>query len=225
MVTAQTDEIQVYDAVIAAPGVFNLMLHNNFTPNGMKAPAFPGGLIPDKSFNGVAEWAYGVTGWFRAGPLTAGECVAGKALADGRFAGAVAFATIALLVVGFHIPFLAQPGWIALVAGLLVAASLGLGLVIAAVSDSEAQAVQLTLLVLLASVFFSGFVLPVEDFIGPVRYLSYLLPVTHGIETLPQAMLRGSVTSPWMRAVLAGVGLVLFVPSLFRCGRVRSHAH
>ena len=64
---AQTDEIQVYDAAIAEPGVINLMLHNNFTPDGAKTPAFPGGLIPDKSYNGVAEWAFGVTNWFEAG--------------------------------------------------------------------------------------------------------------------------------------------------------------
>jgi hypothetical protein len=64
---AQTDEIQVYDGVIAEPGVFNLMVHNNFTPRGQKTPAFPGGLIPNKSLNGVTEWAWGVTNWFEAG--------------------------------------------------------------------------------------------------------------------------------------------------------------
>ena len=64
---AQTDEIQVYDASIAERGVFNLTLHNNFTPDGLNHPAFPGGLIPDKSLNGVAEWAYGVADWFEAG--------------------------------------------------------------------------------------------------------------------------------------------------------------
>jgi hypothetical protein len=64
---AQTDEIQVYDAQIADPGVFNLTWHNNFTPIGLKTPAFPGGLIPDKSLNGVPEWAYGVVPWFEAG--------------------------------------------------------------------------------------------------------------------------------------------------------------
>ena len=64
---AQTDEIQVYDATIAPQGVFNLTWHNNFTPNGLKTPAFPGGIIPDHSFNGVTEWAYGVTDWFEAG--------------------------------------------------------------------------------------------------------------------------------------------------------------
>src|ERR1700693_2606813 len=64
---AQTDEIQVYDGAIAERGVFNLTVHNNFTPEGLKTPAFPGGLIPDKSLNGVTEWAYGVTDWFEAG--------------------------------------------------------------------------------------------------------------------------------------------------------------
>ena len=64
---AQTDEIQVYDGAIAAKGKFNLTWHNNFTPSGIKTPAFPGGLITDKSLNGVTEWAYGVTDWFEAG--------------------------------------------------------------------------------------------------------------------------------------------------------------
>jgi hypothetical protein len=64
---AQTDEIQVYDGAIAERGVFNLTWHNNFTPIGLKTPEFAGGLIPDKSFNGVTEWAYGVTDWFEAG--------------------------------------------------------------------------------------------------------------------------------------------------------------
>ncbi|MGH7969101.1 MAG: hypothetical protein ACREIC_10285, partial [Limisphaerales bacterium] len=48
---AQTDEIQVYDASIAERGVFNLTIHTNFIADGLQTPAFPGGLIPDKSFN------------------------------------------------------------------------------------------------------------------------------------------------------------------------------
>ena len=65
--SAQTDEIQVYDAQIAEPGVFNLMVHNNFTPSGLKTPRFPGGLVPNQTLNGVPEWAYGVTDWFEQG--------------------------------------------------------------------------------------------------------------------------------------------------------------
>jgi hypothetical protein len=64
---AQTDEIQVYDAAITAPGQFNLTWHNNFTPSGRTQPAFSGGITPNHALNGVPEWAYGVTDWFEAG--------------------------------------------------------------------------------------------------------------------------------------------------------------
>ncbi len=66
-VFAQTDEIQVYDAEIADRGVFNLMIHTNFTPIGRKTADFPGAVVADHSLNGTAEWAYGVTSWFEQG--------------------------------------------------------------------------------------------------------------------------------------------------------------
>jgi hypothetical protein len=65
--SAQTDEIQVYDGGLAEPGKFNLTLHQNFTPIGQKAPAFPGGLISNHAYVGVPEWAYGVNKWFELG--------------------------------------------------------------------------------------------------------------------------------------------------------------
>src|SRR5438045_3785543 len=67
VVTAQTDEIQVYDGGLAPRGAFNLTLHNNFIAKGLTTLAFAGSLVPDKSLNGVPEWAYGVTAWFEAG--------------------------------------------------------------------------------------------------------------------------------------------------------------
>jgi hypothetical protein len=65
--SAQTDEIQVYDGNLADVGVFNLTWHNNYTPSGIKTAAFPGAVVADRSFNGVTEWALGVTPWFEAG--------------------------------------------------------------------------------------------------------------------------------------------------------------
>jgi hypothetical protein len=64
---AQGDEIQVYDGGLAPVGVFNLTWHNNFTPDGIKEPAFPGAVTSHQSLNGVTEWALGVTNWFEAG--------------------------------------------------------------------------------------------------------------------------------------------------------------
>lgn len=64
---AQGDEIQVYDGGLAPVGVFNLTVHNNFTPKGIDTPEFPGAVTSNHSLNGVPEWAYGVTPWFEAG--------------------------------------------------------------------------------------------------------------------------------------------------------------
>jgi len=64
---AQTHEIQVYDAEIEPQGIFNLMVHSNFTTSGRTVPVFPGAVIADHSFNGTAEWAYGVTPWMEQG--------------------------------------------------------------------------------------------------------------------------------------------------------------
>lgn len=66
-ILAQTDEIQVYDGAIAPPGVFNLMVHSNFTPEGRTTPVFPGAIIANHSVNGTLEWAYGVKPWMEQG--------------------------------------------------------------------------------------------------------------------------------------------------------------
>jgi ABC-2 type transport system permease protein len=155
----------------------------------------------------VRERTNGLFELFRISPITTAELVTGKLVAYGLFAGAVALTTIALLVVGFHIPVLAQPGWIALIAALIIASSLGLGLLIAAVSDSEPQTVQLSLLVLLASVFFSGFVLAINEFSEPVRSLIYILPVANGIRLLSDFMFRGGTVVPWQIWMLVGLSV------------------
>jgi hypothetical protein len=64
---AQTDEIQVYNGEIEKPGEFSLTWHNNYTPIGRKQPAFPGGIVPDGAWNGVPEYAYGVSDWLELG--------------------------------------------------------------------------------------------------------------------------------------------------------------
>jgi hypothetical protein len=67
MAFAQADEIQVYDGGLAAVGIFNLTVHNNYTLSGLTTPAFPGAVTSNHAWVGVAEWAYGVTDWFEAG--------------------------------------------------------------------------------------------------------------------------------------------------------------
>lgn len=64
---AITDEIQVYTGDIEPVGVVGLTWHNNYTPDGLKVPAFAAGLVDDHAYSSVTEWAYGVTPWLELG--------------------------------------------------------------------------------------------------------------------------------------------------------------
>jgi ABC-2 type transport system permease protein len=172
----------------------------------------------------VREKTSGLFELFRISPITTWELVTGKLIAFALFAGVVALVTIGVLVVGFGIPMLADPAWIALVAGLLIAASLGLGLLVAAVSDSEPQTVQLSLLVLLASVFFSGFVLAINEFSEPIRSLIYALPVANGIRLLEDFMFRGGTVVAWQIGLLGGLALAYVVAAWLLLRRVMARA-
>jgi len=172
----------------------------------------------------VRERTSGVIELFRIAPVSAAEVLTGKLLAFGLIGGVIATTTVALLVFGIGVPMLASVGLVALAIGLLLLASIGLGLLIAVVSDSERQAVQLSLLLLLASVFFSGFVLPITEFTEPVRAVAYTLPVTHGIRLLQDLMLRGTTTNGWEFLALGVIALVTMVLAwlLLRRGMTRA---
>ena len=172
----------------------------------------------------VRERTSGVIELFRVAPVSTTEVLIGKVLAFSLLGGAIGALTVALLVGAFGVPMLADPGPVALVIGLVLVASLGLGLFIAVISDSERQAVQLSLLVLLASVFFSGFVLSIDEFTEPVRALAYALPVTHGIRLLQDFMLRGSTNESWELLALVVIAAVTLVAAwaLLRRGMTRA---
>jgi len=159
----------------------------------------------------VRDRTSGVIEVFRVSPVSAWEIVAGKILGFAFLCAAIAFASLALLVLGLGVPMLGSAAALTGVVALLIVASLGLGLLISIISDSERQAVQLSLLVLLASVFFSGFVLPISEFNGPVRAGAYLIPVTSGISLIQDVMLRGEIREPWQAMLLAAISLVLLL--------------
>jgi ABC-2 type transport system permease protein len=163
----------------------------------------------------VRERTTGIIELFRISPITTWEIVLGKILAFGVLGAAIAGVTVAMLVYVLGVPLLGGAAALALVLGALLVASLGLGFLIGVVSDSERQAVQLSLLVLLASVFFSGFVLSTDEFTQEVRAAAYILPVTHGIRLVQDVMLHGWTNALWHLWALAGIAVVLLALSWF----------
>jgi ABC-2 type transport system permease protein len=148
---------------------------------------------------------------FRVSPVSSYEILAGKYLGFGALTVLMGAIVTALVVLVFHVPLKSELYFFALVVILVVAASLGLGMLISVLADSERQAVQLSLLVLLASVFFSGLVLPINEFHPVVQAVAHALPVTSGIRLLQDAMLRGGTYAWQLLLVLLGIAVAFFV--------------
>ncbi len=170
------------------------------------------------SLSMVRERLLGSIELFRVSPITPGEILTGKYLGFGVFLSILSVVLMALVNIGLGVPILGDYWYLTLVVVLLVWASLGLGFVISMVSSTESQAVQIAMLTLLSSVFFSGFFLRLDTLVEPVRVLSYILPVTHGIIGLQEVMLYGTDPAPIYLGAMAGLGLIFAAFSMWRFG-------
>lgn len=166
----------------------------------------------------VDERTAGAIELFRASPVKPGEILVGKFLAYMALIAVIAVGLVALLVYGLRVPVLGDARWLAIVLVALVVYSLNLGFTISAVARSRSQAIQMSMLVLLGSIFFSGFFVPLGDFALPVRFVSYSLPITYGMEELRQVVLRGEQPDLLYLAVMGAWALLLgiFTRRLFR---------
>jgi hypothetical protein len=61
------DEIQVYNADIAAVGQWTYEQHLDYVAVGQTKPEVPGGFASNHSLQGTPEFAYGLTPWWEAG--------------------------------------------------------------------------------------------------------------------------------------------------------------
>jgi ABC-2 type transport system permease protein len=114
----------------------------------------------------------------------------------------------------FDVPF--QGGLLAL--GLsttaFIAASLTLGLLISTVAQSQLQAMQLTVFILLPSILLSGFMFPYDAMPTVAQYIAEALPATHFVRLVRAVVLRGAETGQllgdlaWLAAFTAGMLLV-----------------
>ncbi len=158
----------------------------------------------------VRERQLGSIELFTVAPISALETLLGKYLSYLIFGSALAAILLGLLILGMQVPIIGSWGGVAVTILALVFTSLGIGFVISLISSTDTQAVQYAMLVLLTSVFFSGFILELNTLWEPVRAVSWLLPVTYGIVSLRDIMLRGYPLDWALMAQLAGLGLLLF---------------
>jgi ABC-2 type transport system permease protein len=140
----------------------------------------------------VRERRLGINEVFRIAPVGGSSSVVGKYLAYVGVGCVVAAVLSVLVVVTLGVPMSGGTRDIALVMVLTLVASVGLGLVLSMLSSTETQAIQYTMLVLLASLFFSGFFLSLDQMQGVSRVVAGMLPASYSMTMLRDTMLRGA---------------------------------
>jgi ABC-2 type transport system permease protein len=187
-----------------------------FTPTDFFAPAVIVLLLQHlsitfASLSIVRERRSGIMELFRVAPITAFETLIGKFLSYVFFEILLAGVITVLAVSLLNIPMFGS--WInyAIVVVILLFTSLGVGFFISLISETDTQAVQYSMLLLLASIFFSGFFLDLRLMWQPMKVLAWSLPATYGIRMLQDVMLRGASIPPLIfeGIALIGIGFVL----------------
>ena len=171
----------------------------------------------------VREEELGTTELFRVAPLSTVETLVGKYLAYLVIGAFVAAMLTWALVLALGLPMQGSWAMVALILFAMLLASIGLGFIVALLANSDSQAVQYAMMVLLASIFFSGFLLSLGRFLPWLSVVSWIIPVSHGIQLLRDEMLRGDLDSFVRLYALGAMAVVFFTLSwLLLRGRLRS---
>lgn len=195
--TLSTISVQLQPTHFYVPGVIALLLqHIAITMAGLSI---------------VRERKEGAMELFQAAPVSAFETLLGKYLSFVILTGLLAAILSALVIWGLQVPMLGAPDrYVAAIAALLIT-SLGIGFHISISAQSDSQAIQFSMIVLLASIFFSGFFLPLYRLRTFAQIVSWMLPATYGTQLLQNIMLRGQTGSLLQQGILILAAIILFL--------------
>ena len=127
----------------------------------------------------------------------------------------VAYLTLMIILflmnVLFDVPIHGSVTLLLLLSSVYLTALLSLGLLISSRAQTQVEAIQMAMGVMLPSVLLSGFIVPLSGLPLPLRTISYLLPATHFIRLARAIVIRGAgFWEIWQSvAALATISLVL----------------
>jgi ABC-2 type transport system permease protein len=112
----------------------------------------------------------------------------------------------------FNVPFRGSVLAFALGAVLFLFVTLGIGVLISTVSQTQGQAIQLAMMTLLPQILLSGFVFPLHAIPWGVRWVSYLMPLTYFLPIARGTFLKAAgMADLWPYAVALTVYAVVVV--------------
>ncbi len=170
----------------------------------------------------VRERLSGAYEFFEVSPLGPGQLLAGKFLTYLALVLGVNAAVVGAMVGFLDIPLNGSLMSLGAVMVLLTVASLGIGFVVSALARSQLQAIQVAMLLLIASGFFAGFLFPLSQMGQPAQGIAHFLPATYGISALLDVMIRGEGISRFDALGLAVICVVSLAAARFLMGRKKA---
>lgn len=137
----------------------------------------------------------------------------------------IVITTVGILI--FNVPFRGSILMFAAFGLVYLFVVLGLGVLISTVSQSQGEAIQLAIMVLLPQVMLSGMIFPLNSMAAGVRWIGYLLPLTYFVMGMRGIFLKASSvgTLAWPLAILALMAVVIFVLAVLRFRRDLAPKH
>lgn len=124
-------------------------------------------------------------------PIRSWELVAGKML---PYVLIAFFDTVEILVAGvllFNVPINGSLSLLLLLSGLFLVTTLGMGLLISTVANTQQEAMITTMFTLLPAIFLSGFMFPLAAMPGWLQAVSYVIPLRYFLIITRGIVLKG----------------------------------
>ena len=121
----------------------------------------------------------------------------------------------------FGVPFNGNPFVFALGAALFLFVTLGMGVLVSTVSETQGQAIQLAMMTMLPQILLSGLIFPLDSIAWGVRWIAYFLPLTYFVQIARGVLVRGAPIDALVTPMvaLAILGTLVFGLSVLRFRR------
>ena len=154
-------------------------------------------------------------------PFRPRDVLLGKLL---PYLGVAAVDLVVIVAAGmllFDVPFVGSPLVFALGAVAFLFVTVGAGVLISTVSETQGQAIQLAMMIMLPQILLSGLIFPLQAMAAGVRWIGYLLPLTYFIQVARGVMVKGTPIDALLLplGMLAVLGLAVLGLSIARFRR------
>ena len=167
----------------------------------------------------VRERELGTLEQLMVSPLTPTELIVGKTVPFALIGMADIVIISAVALLWFRVPFEGSFLLLLLAGAVYLLSTLGLGLLISTISNTQQEAVMTSFLVIMPTMLLSGFMFPVSSMPVAFQWLTLLNPLRHFLEIVRAIFLKGAgLEALWpqfLALLVMGTGLLGFATTRF----------